>query len=106
MEREGNLLGYLGRLSEYNGIDISLESLVHLKEKIPDIKLLVVGGGEIPVQKYTKMAEDLGVNTYVVRQSSDARPIYHQSANLLKACETDLSVITVDKLNPSHVKLL
>ena len=79
-KKEEDTLGYIGRLDEFAGVDMALESLVYIKKEIPKIKLLLVGGGTMTVQRYKEMAKKLGVEENVkfygyVPEMSDALKI-------------------------------
>ncbi|OGC77326.1 hypothetical protein A2619_04795 [candidate division WWE3 bacterium RIFOXYD1_FULL_39_9] len=63
--RDGNVLAYIGRLDSNAGMDMSLQTVKEVKRQLPDIRLLVVGGGSLTVEKYKKMAEDLGIEANV-----------------------------------------
>lgn len=54
-----NAICYIGRIDEYVGLDIIIKALPKIKEKIPRIKLHVIGGSGIVLEKYKTLAEKL-----------------------------------------------
>ncbi len=63
IKKNKNIVGFLSVLDEYHrykGLDYLLRAIAQAKEKIPDIRLLVGGGGAL-VQEYEKMADELGI---------------------------------------------
>ena len=61
---EDFILTYVGELSYRKHQDLIIEAVSLLKEKIPNIKLLLVGGGEL-LQQYKELANTLGVEKNV-----------------------------------------
>lgn len=59
-------LCYIGRLDDYVGLDIVIPSLVTIKNKVANIKLHIVGGNEITIEKYRRLAEKNGVKDQVI----------------------------------------
>ncbi len=57
-------LSVLDRFHKYKGLDYLLESLVGVKEKIPDVKLIVGGKGEL-LEFYKSKTEKLGIKDNV-----------------------------------------
>lgn len=98
-KRQKDTLSYIGRLDENAGIDISLKALVEVKREIPNIKLLLVGGGGSAVDKYKKMANDLGIsNNTTFFGFVDNN---EQAFNLLKVGSLGLSLYKPDENNVS-----
>jgi len=60
-----NVIGFIGRLDENAGIDIILNCMEILINKMPDIELAVIGGSEEQVQYYQQYAEKIGVSDNV-----------------------------------------
>lgn len=59
--KQKNTLGYIGRLDEFAGLDIVIKSIKDIRKKIPDIKFLVIGGGNVSVDHYKAIANKNGV---------------------------------------------
>ncbi len=59
-------LCYIGRLDDFVGLDIVIPSLATIKNKVPDIKLHIIGGNEVLIDKYRILAEKSGVGDRVV----------------------------------------
>ena len=55
--KQKNVIGYIGRLDEFAGLDISIESIKYIKRHIPNIRFDIVGGGTASVEHYTKIAK-------------------------------------------------
>jgi glycosyltransferase involved in cell wall biosynthesis len=97
--REPHTIGYIGRLDEYAGVDMSLQVLSKLKSKIPDIKMILVGGGTATVQKYMKMAVELGVNDSVCFYGYV--PDITEATKILSVAKLGLALYKPDKNNVS-----
>lgn len=68
-ERENSLssnylLMYHGAIVEHHGLDIGLKAIALLKEKIPELKLIVFGGGNF-LTKAEKIADELDLSNFV-----------------------------------------
>jgi len=61
-----NLLGYIGRIDDYVGLDIIIPSLRYIRKKIPKILLHIIGGTNITAEKYKKLAIQHAVETRIV----------------------------------------
>ncbi len=59
--KQKNVLGYIGRLDEFAGLDISIESIKYIKKNISDIRFDIVGGGSASVEHYKEIAKSHGV---------------------------------------------
>ena len=62
---DGPLLMYVGNLEEYQGIDLLLEALSTLSERHPDAELVIIGGSDQDIEKYTDRAHSLGIGQKV-----------------------------------------
>lgn len=65
MDFNGMLVIYVGNLERYQGIDLLLESFAQITQKSNDINLAIIGGKPEDVQKYQKLAQELGISTLV-----------------------------------------
>jgi glycosyltransferase involved in cell wall biosynthesis len=66
-QEESKVLFFLGLLDKYHrykGLEELLEAIVLVRERIPAVKLIVGGGGEL-LNEYKKMAECLGISKNV-----------------------------------------
>ena len=59
--REKRLVVYAGTLEPYQGIDILIKGFGHLKSNNPDAVLLIVGGTESQVARYSALAQSVGI---------------------------------------------
>ncbi|CAN5307624.1 glycosyltransferase family 4 protein [soil metagenome] len=57
----GPLAMYVGNLEPYQGIDLLLDGFVHTIRRVPDARLVVVGGGEQAIRRQRLRAEQLGI---------------------------------------------
>jgi glycosyltransferase involved in cell wall biosynthesis len=67
VERKADQIAFvsvLDKYHEYKGLDILLDAMVKVKEKRPEVRLLVGGGGEL-ISKYEQLARVLGVSSSV-----------------------------------------
>jgi len=61
-----NYIGYIGRLDDYVGLEIIIPALAQIKKTIPGIKFHVIGGNEISIKKYKRLAHDFAVFENVI----------------------------------------
>lgn len=99
VKKDDNTICYIGRLDENAGVDISIQAMKYAVKKIPGIKLLVLGGGDVSVDKYKKMAEEYGVSQNIhfygfVPEMRDAYDIMVRS-------KLGLALYKPDESNPS-----
>jgi glycosyltransferase involved in cell wall biosynthesis len=52
---------YIGNLESYQGIDLLLESFQIAAHKIPEARLVIIGGADPDIRRYRKKAEELEV---------------------------------------------
>ena len=64
-----NTLLFFGFIRDYKGLDILLEAVVILKNKI-DFKLIVAGEFYVDREKYIELIDKLGINDFVVLRES------------------------------------
>ena len=57
---------YVGNLEPYQGIDLLLEGFVHTVARVPEAKLVIVGGRPPDIAAYMARAGELGVGASVV----------------------------------------
>ncbi len=57
---------YAGTLEPYQGIDILIKAFARVAKEMPDAFLVIVGGNKNQVEKYSKMAEKLGIKDSVL----------------------------------------
>lgn len=62
----GPVAMYVGNLESYQGIDLLLEGFRHTLSRVPDAKLVIVGGREQDIAHYRGRAERLGILASVV----------------------------------------
>jgi glycosyltransferase involved in cell wall biosynthesis len=62
----GPVAMYVGNLEAYQGIDLLLEGFRHTLNKVPEAKLVIVGGRESDIAHYRGRAERLGIDRAVV----------------------------------------
>ena len=86
-------VGALTRWHIYKGLDVLLKAVALLRGESPDLKLLVVGGGEL-VSKYVQLTIDLGIQDLVFfagNVSDDELPKYYAISDLLVLPSKDRS---------------
>jgi len=62
---EGSVVMYVGNLEHYQGIDLLLKSFALVRNLDPHVDLVIIGGEEHDIVKYTKMAEGLEIHRCV-----------------------------------------
>lgn len=78
-------VGALTRWHRYKGLDILVRAVALLKKQVPQIRLLVVGRGELETE-YRYVADRLGVGKYVIFAGDvpdSELPIYYACSDLL-----------------------
>jgi len=63
---KNRLIGYLGRIQEYKGVDQLVEALPEIKVKFPNIKLILIGDGEEYKKKLFEKAKKLKVKDDII----------------------------------------
>jgi glycosyltransferase involved in cell wall biosynthesis len=63
---DGPVAMYVGNLESYQGIDLLLEGFRHALSRVPQAKLVIVGGRESDIAHYRGRAERLGIDGSVV----------------------------------------
>lgn len=58
---DGLIAMYVGNLQRYQGIDLLLESFRQTVAKLPEARLVVIGGDERSIAHYRRRCEDLGL---------------------------------------------
>lgn len=59
------VVGFVGSIFNWHGVDILIEAMASIKYKIPDVKLLIVGGGEA-LEDLQKLTETLGLSDKII----------------------------------------
>lgn len=59
--RDGPIAMYVGNLERYQGIDLLLEGFRHTLLKVPQASLVIVGGREEDIRRYSAVADRLGI---------------------------------------------
>lgn len=84
---------YAGYVTPERGLDVVVRGMNYLKEKLPDVKLLIIGNG-ISVSSLKKISDDLLLNNYVEFiewPGHDKLASYFKAANIFispqPACE-------------------
>jgi glycosyltransferase involved in cell wall biosynthesis len=62
----GPVAMYVGNLEPYQGIDLLLEGFRHTLDRVPEAKLVIVGGMREAITRYQGRAERLGIASSVV----------------------------------------
>jgi len=86
-------VGALNRWHAYKGVDVLLDAIVLLKDQLPELKLLIVGGGELATE-YAQLARNLGISDRVIFAGEvldSELPKYYASSDLLVLPSKDKS---------------
>jgi len=62
--RSQNIIGYVGRLMKYKGVQFAIKAVAQIKNDLPEVRLEIVGSGPYDVE-LRKLARDLGVASRV-----------------------------------------
>jgi glycosyltransferase involved in cell wall biosynthesis len=98
--RDNFVISYIGGFGTHRGIDSAIKALPHLKEKIPELKLLLVGGKDYLYEKeFKKIAKNLKVTEYtefIGWQPFEKVPSYIEASDIClvpykKSIQTDAS---------------
>jgi glycosyltransferase involved in cell wall biosynthesis len=63
---EGPVAMYVGNLETYQGIDLLLEGFRHTLGRVPQAKLVIVGGRDADIARYRGRAQRLGIERSVI----------------------------------------
>ncbi len=86
IKNEDFVIGYTGTLEHNQGIDLFLKSLKIVKNKINNIKCLLVGGEDYQIEFYKKMAKSLGVDDIIIftgRKPVELMPYFMELSDIL-----------------------
>ena len=90
LTKKDYIIIFVGRLAEEKNVEFLLKSQKILQEKIPNLKLLIVGDGP-DKEKYEKMSRELGVDKTTIfngKASWEEIPLYYHCANLFATAST------------------
>lgn len=62
---QGKMVMYVGNLEKYQGISLLLESFSFIDAKALDCNLILIGGTQEDIRKYTDLAKQLGIHNWV-----------------------------------------
>ncbi|VAW88292.1 hypothetical protein MNBD_GAMMA16-666 [hydrothermal vent metagenome] len=74
---------YIGNLESYQGIDLLLDSISLIHEKLPELLVIIIGGADVHIEKYKVIAKKLGIDNVV--QFLGKKPVAHMSAYMSQA---------------------
>lgn len=61
------IIGFIGRINGYEGIEILIRSIPYLLEQFRDLKVLLIGGGDPKyIRNLKKLSLDLNVSNYIL----------------------------------------
>ncbi|MFC1562510.1 glycosyltransferase family 4 protein [candidate division KSB1 bacterium] len=87
IDSDKKVLLFFGYIRRYKGLDILLESIKILKEKIPDIFLIIAGKDVEGFGKYQKIINELNIKNYLMKKieyiSDDESPVYFSAADIV-----------------------
>jgi len=61
----GPVAMYVGNLEHYQGIDLLLEGFRHTLDRVPEARLVIVGGHQDDIDRYTRRSTSLGIRPAV-----------------------------------------
>ena len=61
----GPVAMYVGNLEHYQGIDLLLEGFRHTLDRVPEARLVIVGGRQDDIDRYTRRSTSLGIRPAV-----------------------------------------
>ena len=82
----GTCLVYAGTFEHYQGINLLVEAMAEVSERVPDAKMLLLGGTPEQVAQYKEQAEHLGLSKVCIftgRVSKDLADKFTSEADLL-----------------------
>jgi glycosyltransferase involved in cell wall biosynthesis len=99
---KGPVLVYTGTFESYQGIDLLLRSIPHVRATCPQARYVLVGGRSLQIAQLQRLAEELGVADmvrFVGQRSPEEMPLYMALADILlsprnKGTNTPLKLYT------------
>jgi glycosyltransferase involved in cell wall biosynthesis len=82
---------FVGTLFDFSGLDLYLEQFQKVIEKVPNVKLLIVGGGAL-LERLKKRAKELSICKNVVFTGFQPFRLMPQYINLADVCTILLSL--------------
>jgi glycosyltransferase involved in cell wall biosynthesis len=79
----GPIIMYIGNLEKYQGIALLLESFRLVSERIPAAELVIIGGSDRDIEKFSNLSRELGIKkrTHLIGR----RPVSHLGFYLVQA---------------------
>ena len=71
-------MSYAGTLESYQGIELLISAFAEVRRELPDLFLLMIGGSESQVERYTGMARDLGLESDCLFTGAVDQPVAKQ----------------------------
>ena len=103
LKRSDKVIFYLGNIGEISGLEVIIENFDHMKKTIPDLKLLVVGGGS-HLSKIQKLATNLEAKNDVIFTGFKPYKMIPEYCSLVTLCINPFRINSMtDKLSPVKV---
>ena len=65
LDNNASVVLFFGLIRKYKGVGLLIEAITQLKNKIPDLRVLIVGEPYIPITQYLKQTKQLGVEEII-----------------------------------------
>ena len=109
LSKKDYVIIFVGRLAEEKNVEFLLKSQKNLQNKIPNLKLLIVGDGP-DKEKYEKLSKEYNIDKSTIftgKASWEEIPLYYHNANLFAtASTTETQGLTVIEAMASSVPAL
>lgn len=109
LSKKDYVIIFVGRLAEEKNVEFLLKSQKNLQNKIPNLKLLIVGDGP-DKEKYEKLSKEYNIDKSTIftgKASWEEIPLYYHNANLFAtASTTETQGLTVIEAMSSSVPAL
>ena len=109
LSKKDYVIIFVGRLAEEKNVEFLLRSQKNLQNKIPNLKLLIVGDGP-DKEKYEKLSKEYKIDKSTIftgKASWEEIPLYYHNANLFAtASTTETQGLTVIEAMASSVPAL
>ena len=65
LDNNATVVLFFGLIRKYKGVGLLIESIAKVKNKIPDLRVLIVGEPYIPIKPYIKQTKELGLEEII-----------------------------------------
>lgn len=103
LQRNDKVIFYLGNIGGDSGLEVVIENFEHMKKTVPELKLLIVGGGS-HLSKLQKLSTHLNVENDIIFTGWKPHKMVPEYCSLAILCINTFRInSTTDRLSPVKI---